>query len=156
MDERDLIDELTGGDLRRAHATVFLSRVKTAGWRDAAKAPFKTVVQFVKENPKQVAGALIGGALTGAAQYRMNKTDSSGTSAEQRTTRLAEEMHQRSVRAARSRGEDPGFVSDLAGATTSGARGISDVLAKHPGKGALLAVPLGVSLGAKYLPKFMK
>ena len=117
-----------------------MTQEKKAGLADATAG-------FVRSHSKEIGSALVGATLATVAQYVMNRPGKDGLSAQQKgyrsLTRSAEESLKDS--------ETPSFSSELSHATNKGMSDISDVLAKHPVKGALLAAPGGAGVGLALL-----
>lgn len=96
--------------------------------------------------PKDIAPALAAGgaALAYVAQYLMNKPRGERGSVQQETWQAAQE---RAAQAKAREGKSPSFSTDLAESTARGAKAVSDTLARHPAKGAVLAIPMGLAAG---------
>ena len=145
MNENDLFDALAAP-----------SKEKLAGIMDSLKMVPRATIEYVKAHPQEVAGALVGaGALT-LAQYTQNRPGKDGTSIQQRLSqRVVDSTEDMKDEAERS-GKPLGFFKDLTQATAPAVKGVSDVLARHPVKGALLVAPAGASLGYGLASKFLK
>lgn len=145
MNELDLFDVLAEP-----------SREKLAGVLDSLKTVPKATIEYVKAHPEQVAGALVGaGALT-LAQYAQNRPGKSGTSVQQRLSQKAVDATNEMKRDAKRDGKPLGLTADLAQATAPAVKGVSDVLARHPVKGALMVAPAGGMLGYTLASRFLK
>lgn len=143
MSDRDFIRAVRiAPDVSDAEA--FLLLVKQAGVADLAK----NTVQFVKDHPQMVAGALVGAAVLAGGQYAATKPGKNGRSADQAVSDWAVKTTKNAVEEHKKSGKDPSFTKDMAYATAKGGAEVSKALSKHPGKGALLtAAPIGASMG---------
>lgn len=146
MDDRAFFESLIDDAPRRRAGAEFLR--KHAGFVDGAKAVGTRTAKLLKDHAPEIAGALAGAAALTAVQYHASKPGKSGTSAEQRMIAAMDQAHQKSVTETKAEGKEPGFASDLSKASIDSARPFSDLLAKHPGKGAaLMAAPMGATTG---------
>jgi len=105
-------------------------------------------VEFVRQHATQIGAALAGGAALTAGQYALNKRKKDGSASPQQKAQTALlNAAQSSADEAKSLGHPMTFKQDLGLATAKGMKDVSDVLARHPGKGALLALPAGAAAG---------
>lgn len=134
-------------------AEAFLLQMKTAGAADVAK---KTT-EFVRAHAPEIAASLVGGAVAVGAQYLQNKPGKDGSpSATQAQANLAHKAVKGSLAKDKARGKEPGVGKQVAGATTKAVQEIADIFAKNPGKGALMALPVGMAAGPVILKKLTK
>ena len=146
MTELDFIDALSDKSLKRKTAArEFLNRVKTAGVSEA-------VTQFVHQNAHEIGAALAGAGTFVAGQYILNRGGKDGKpSAQQSFTRSIEGNQKLLERQAKKEGRGLSFREELNSALAPAVNKVSDTLAKHPGKGALLAAPAGALIGLRIL-----
>lgn len=142
MNELDFIDALCDKSTKRdTAAREFLTRVKTAGSSQA-------VTQFVRQHAQEIGSALVGAGLATGAQYFANKEGKGGKpSVQQVAARSLEEKQKGVEQKAKREGRELSFREGMQSATAPSASRASDVLAKHPVKGALLAAPAGAAAG---------
>jgi hypothetical protein len=103
--------------------------------------------QFLKSHSKEIAGALVGAALAGGAQYMANKPGKDGKKS------LQQKLGDESVKATK---DSKSFSGQVAHASAKAVKEVSDLFAKHPVKGALTMIPTGAAGGvavAKLLTK---
>lgn len=134
MDEHDFFDALAH---RPIEGEVLLRKLKTA---NAAS-------DFIRKNAVPIAGALAGGAILGTKQYLDSRPGPSGKSSDQETTQRMEKAMQDRMDGLKQQGKTPGFSDEMASHGSKTLKGMADVLAKHPGRGALMALPAGLSMG---------
>jgi len=149
MTDLELLRRLQDRGELRKEATAFFSRhlVKTAGPSDAVKNVAGRTLQFIKNHPHEIAGALVGSAAAAALQYAASKPGPSGKSREQRTIAALEQAHDQASAELAAEGKKPSFGHELRGATTQGLKPIVNLLAKHPGKAAIALAPTGAGVG---------
>lgn len=149
MTDLEMLRKLKGEDGFRKEASSFIlrSRMKTAGVGDVGKELAKTTLQFIKNHPAEIAGALLGSAMAGAYAHAAAKPGPSGKSLDQKVLEEAAKAHEKSTREMREQGREPGFAHQLAGATVQGSKPIAEVLSRHPRKAALLLAPTGAGIG---------
>lgn len=138
MDDLDFFEGIRGAPEKEA-AREFFGKLKTSGLKQKA-------VEFATRNAPEIGGALVGGAGIGTATYLRNRKKKDGLSAEQRSSDEALKKY-----------KDPkGFTAETSHASAKFRKDLSDVFAKHPGRAALLASPLGAQLGATLARKLLK
>jgi hypothetical protein len=139
VDESEFLDSLVGEGFSKEAGAEFLEKLKTAG-------PLQTASKFVRSHAPEIAGAILGGALLGGASYLNNKPKKDGGPSNEQ--RLAKKLNDKSEST-----NQEGFTSGAAGASAKFYKNLTDVFAKHPGKAALVAVPVGASLGVSIAKK---
>jgi hypothetical protein len=132
MDELDFAEALADVPVLRFR--------KTASKAEAVK-------HLIADNAVPLVGAAISAATIVGMQYAANKTDKSGTSPQQRISDAAIKTLQRRIDAAKAKGEEPDFPTDLAHSAALATKNFSDTLARHPKKGALLYAPFASGFG---------
>lgn len=145
MNENDLFEVLAAP-----------SREKLAGVvGDFVRTNAHVAGEAIKKHKAPLIAAGTGAGLLTLAQYLQNRPDKSGTSGQQRLSqRIADSAH--TAKAEADASGKPSFTKDMTDAMAPSVKNVSDVLAKHPGKGALLAAPLGASAGWALAQRFMR
>ena len=134
MDEHDFLDALAH---RPIEGEVLLRKLKTAG----------AAADFIRQNAVPIAGALAGGAILGTKQYLDSRPGKNGLSNDQVTAGRMEKAMEERMETMKREGRQPGFHDNMASTGSKNLKSLVDTIAKHPGRGALLALPAGLSLG---------
>lgn len=142
-------------------AQIFRAKLASAPFREQVSAVGKAAVQWVKDHPEMVIGALVGGGGAALAEHKLVKKDpKTGQSINQANSRDAVRHHEHVTKKMKEEGKEPGLMHGMAGASARFSKELADVTAEHPKKTALLAIPSGVALGTgagalirKYLRK---
>lgn len=114
-------------------------------FKQSAPAIANMAIDFARTHATQIGAALAGAATITGVQYAANRAGKSGQSVQQKSFQLLADAAERSIADRADMGKPMTFKQDLAKSTADGLKGISDTLARHPGKGALLAAPIGAS-----------
>ncbi len=145
MDDIDFLDSIRTDKSYKAEASDFLDVLKTAG---AAGDLAKKGLDFVSKNKIPLLGAAIGTATATALQYLDNKPKKDGKPSSQR--QVAEgglAASEKKLESQREQGKAPGFVDSMAHERAKFRAGASQVMEKHPIRGAALAAPMGAAAG---------
>lgn len=116
----------------------------------------RRTAEFIGSHKQEIAGAMVGGALTATIGALTNRPGKSGLSLEQKVMRSAEAAQQQTEKDEALSGKTPGFLKKLTRVTTSGSRQVADVLAQHPVKAGLTMFPIGAAAGASIAAKLLK
>jgi hypothetical protein len=152
MGEFKLIEMLADRDIKRkVAAREFLGRIKTAAIKDLASTLLKT-------HGDHLAAGLGGAAVAVGTQYILNRERDGKPSLQQVfSQRNLSDALARKAEAKREH-RPMTFNEEVSVATTPALANLSDVMAKHPARGALSAIPVGVGMGMLGLAglKFLK
>lgn len=142
--EKDFISK-TASAFSKEEAEEFLGKLKKAGAEQA-------INTFVKQHGPEIAAAAGGALLTTAAQYMANRPRPGGQpSMQQAISNPAKKVTEEAAARQEAGGGKPSFGTDMSRATARSLSEVSDVLARHPGRGALLAAPAGAAAGLALL-----
>lgn len=143
------LDELK----EKAAARVFLRKLKTAGPKlDMAKTVAKDVGGALLRNKDKLIAGGLGAVGAGALGYSMAKPGKDGApSTEQLVGQKLTDSAANAKKLQDEAGVQPTFKQGLVHAVAPGVKGVADLLAKHPGKAALMAAPAGALAGLRIL-----
>lgn len=145
--DNDFIEALSDAGRKEAGAD-YLKKLKTSGAKEMVQ---HGIAKALMHKP-EIISALAGAALAGAGTYAMSKGGKGGKpSAEQRMARSLVSSSQTADHEDAAAGKTPKFRQAITRAAAPGISNIADVLAKHPGKAALMAAPFGATAGLRLL-----
>lgn len=107
-----------------------------------------SAVQFVRGNTAPIAAATVGAAVGALSQYLASKpSKKTGLSKEQEIARAAKAAVEASHAKELKETGRTSFSKDMAKNYATVGSDFADSMAKHPGRAALLAVPIGAGAG---------
>jgi len=109
---------------------------KSAGLKDVAKAGIQSAIDYVKNNPHDLAGMVGGAALASLGTYLASRPGKGGRSIDQ--GKAAPRLKAK---------KDESFVSGMGRIVSNTRDDIADLAAKHPFSAALSSVPAGAAFG---------
>lgn len=133
--DRDFLK--TASKLSKAEADEFLGKLKSSSALEAGKSLLKTY-------GPEIGSAGAGATLAAISQYLASRPGKSGLSKEQELTRAAAKAHGPEKK-------DESFARGMSRTNANLSREFADVLAKHPGRAAMLAAPIGAGGGLALL-----
>jgi hypothetical protein len=131
---------------------------KTAGVAQETKNYVKAQAKNLLAHHKtELVGGAVGGVGLGALQYKLSKKNpKTGVSVEQDAGQKAVKASHKMREETKAKGKDPGLVSDISHGSAKFYKDVADSFAKHPVKGALMAIPTGAAVGSNLAKRMFK
>jgi len=135
FDENDLLHELSRDPRREKAGREFVEGLTKKAFVGEMAAAFG---QHVKDHAPEIGAALVGAALAAGGQYLANRKGKKGTSSQQRAARALVDETSKSTE---------GYDGRMNHAKAKAMSEMSDIMADHPVRGSLNAIPAGAGIG---------